>query len=189
MNSILKTAMALCLTFSYVSGTAHASIVLSDDVILNGVTYQTFTDTLTNNVWLEWDAFFSMTAIGIDTTLDGTGFSLVSMSAVGSLFDPILDGTTETFDEVVHIASGGDGHGSTTSYLMAGSNSDGSVSQVGMTGHVKHAIGPWYPANWVGAWVMRPGSVASAVPEPSILALMGLGLLGMFGLNRRKVQL
>ena len=31
-------------------------------------------------------------------------------------------------------------------------------------------------------------SQESTIPEPSILALMGLGLIGLFGVNRRKIQ-
>ena len=177
--------MALCLTFSYVSGTSHASIILSDDVVLNSVTYQTFTDTLTNNVWLEWDAFFGMTATDVDLTLAGTGFTLATSSVVGSLFDPILDGNEDNFNATAIIAGGGDGFTGRQN-IMWGFTTGGLYTFAYDYDSEMRTLSGSKSSVELGAWVVR---VASEVPEPSILALMGLGLLGMFGLNRRKVQL
>jgi PEP-CTERM motif-containing protein len=40
--------------------------------------------------------------------------------------------------------------------------------------------------NWIGAWAVRNGDVATPVPEPATILLLGTGLVGLAGFGRKK---
>jgi hypothetical protein len=170
----------IALTYFLVSFTqANAAIIEAD---FQGDTTGAFTDTISGNTFIDLDKFSDGQIGSMFTQAANYGASLATQLQIEELFNNIA--TFNVNDLIVTMGSK-----FSPNYIW-GYYDDGTSSGPGGQAYMKIDNNQWVLPdrgahdghNGLGAW-----AIVSQVPEPSILALMGLGIFGL-GLSRRKMK-
>jgi len=198
----------LPILFLFTGFQVNAGVIDSVDVTIGGNTYTSFVDDVSGYTWLDLDNFWGVadTYNSVVNELAGSSFSLATQAQAGSLFSSI--GTVASGTEFASVAEvvGGNyiGNGSVGADreliwgVLASDTSDGLADWAfdlapldGTMRFGSNRIGSLttlsaYNVRYMdlGAWVVSTTLVAQ-VPEPSIIALFGLGLVGI-GFARRR---
>jgi hypothetical protein len=151
---------------------ANASIIEGEDL-------NTFIDTVTGKVWLDHAAYSGLTYTTAVGWVEENGFVMASQAEVDTLWESINNQTdfvnaAPFMSAVIQNVAGAYAFGWTSTineYLLA-PHGPGATLAYNLTS----------PRSYIAAWAYR---APSAIPEPSVLALMGLGLFGI-GLARRR---
>lgn len=184
-------ALVSASVLSLIATPATATVMNASDVTFGGTTYTTFKDNSTQRLWLDISNFYSMNYSEIMNVLSGTGFHLA------------------TFDDIQSIAAIAplDIAGYKQMYMTVGGSPIGNISIIDGIydgGNIGQSISEFYvyePENgnsytWTssnqidinrkdtyrGAWVVQNATVS----EPAHLALLGLGLMGIGFMRKRK---
>jgi hypothetical protein len=191
-NNFLKMAVAGLVLG--VSGFANATLINDADIVINGNTYTTFLNDSTGDIWLDIDSFFGDTAGDVGSFLSGYDYTLGTAADVDNLLNPLIG--VQSFDSMFDVVNdsgagrtnliwGLDAFASSYSWLF--SHSSAVQHYDGYSGGTYEEMGHWVIVG-TNAFVGTNAIVGTnAVPEPSILALVGLGIFGL-GISRRKMK-
>lgn len=187
MKSFGLSALSLCITLCLSTNCAQAALVSSAPV--DGLA--TFEDTSTGLVWLQLPDQFNMSYSSQVAAAASAGFTVADFATVSALWADTDLGSGDWASVEAIIG------GSSSRALMWGNYAD-TLNGGGSPNGWGYAYGgdtswSYYNPNDSGAysdlglWAYETSSQQSGVPEPTSLALIGLGLIGAAA-ARRKVK-
>ena len=206
---ILWCALVVSVALGCMQGIARADLIEADLVDADDDGLLTW-DTATNLMWLDLTATTGWSASQIDSGADGwlttQGFRYATVEEVGVLFEHAAGGLAVDFanDTVNNLVAvdqlflllgiTGDLNGYDRGYGITG---DLSKPGSTLTNRVFAAYGerpstgllrPWFGTATEFHWGNDMGHfLVRAVPEPTTLALFGLGAMSILALRRRKI--
>jgi len=188
-------------------GPAAAGIINVSDVTAGGNTYHAFRDTTTAKTWLEFNSFWNSTNTynSIVSLLTGSGFHLATLPELQAL-QASVGADPAAFLNDAQIMGGNyagrpDAPNGVAFGMILGIYEDGNASNGLPISWRTETDTAWnfYPnlvpsdvtlqsyGSNLGAWVVSDSaSAAIPNPEPSSLALLGLGAVSLIGYARRQ---
>ena len=191
----------LLLAVLFLSLNVQAAVI--NDADIGGL--RTFQDTYTGRVWLDLDNFYNadatygLTGFQMISAAEAAGFTFAQQSDVEELLNtlPLNGGEWGSYSSVMGYSHPrnliwgmyDDGDGNPYGWAWSSNGYDVSWNYRNNASDANIIQNYWIPgAIDLGIWAYKNGSSA-AVPEPAILSLLSMGLLGLAGLRfirRRK---
>ena len=177
MKKIL-TVITFGLLLLGAAGIANSAVV---DVVSGGGTGY-FYDTETKLLWYDVDSFLGMTIDQVVAAVEGTGFHLASQEEIEAISG--INATT-----ILYMGGSYDTESQTTkAYGLAAESMMWDYGRIWLEGYSNMYQMNIMPAetnqaySGYGAWVVSD----HAVPIPSALYLLGVGVVGIIGVKQRK---
>jgi hypothetical protein len=193
MNCVLKgLSIATILGIAALSGAvAHAAVLPHADV--NGL--GTFEDTNTGLVWVKLDNFFGMTYLEMKAAVEAAGFTVANRSEVQDLLDSLPIGNQATW--TIYAGVMGDApnrdliwgayapEGLDVSWAYAYSTDSDWIFEPNSGFPLNVVPNDGTEFEDMNIWAYQ-GDVQAAVPEPTSMAIFGLGAIGLLRVARRR---